>query len=780
MKHWWLFALCVAAAAGAQQNTDSPADRLFDFADACFVRGEYDLAAENYSQYLAKYPDGAWRAEATYRLGEAHYQKGRLEQAGTAFLNYINDFPEHEHQARALFRLGEIAYKSGRYDEAISPLVRAAAAPAEPAITEAALYFLGSAYLERQEWAKARDALQRCAEQTQSQVYHVVALIGLIDVALAENSPDQASRWIERLLALPHPPQKPELALTDRHLLRVAVAASKAGLHDTALAAYQRLLEWFPDSALAGQAAIGTVSTLYTQGRYEQAATQGAALVSRYTDPQLAAENRFLTGAALYELGRYAEAASTLVQLVTSPDTPAELVARARHRLVWCAFQQQAWADVIQHGRAVTADLSDGKLTPADLSNVLYLMSQSHVRLGQPAEAATLLEQLLTVDAAQTIKPDAMLQLGWCRLELGQHDAAARVLRDLLDQYPAYPRADSARRYLAQAAAAKGDYPTAAAIYQECIAAATPGSTAVADLYLNLASCYYHVQDFEKLAQTYQQLLAIVPDHPQRTAGLYWIGYKLQADRDYPAAARTFEEVLANPAGLEPAQVDDAGLRLAVCAYQIGNTTAALERLVGLLRQNTKASIPQEFLEWAANQLRDTQHWADAEFVYAALAARYPKPEVVAAALVERGHCRLALNEPDKALALFDTFLKNPDKRLAPRAYLGRGQALLALGRYPEAIKAFEQVDAPTASPEVLAAADLGRAQCLEASQDWQAAYGAYLRVWALFDMEPECPLAAAGCIRAASAMGQPDRVQQIRQELLERYPQSPQAQTLR
>lgn len=781
MRLWSCLALGVLVVLrAAGQQGDSAAERAFDFADACFIRGEYELAADAYRKYLDQFPTGPHRADAAYRLGEAEYQRRRADDAARAFRLYLDLEPEGELRGRAWFRLGELSHRAERYAEAVEPLERAAATAGEPAIVEAALYYLGDARLRQRQLDQARAALERCIAQTESRVYYVLAVIALIDLALERQDTAAAARLLAEAAKLPPANTAPPapMQLSDRHLLRLAIQAVKAGETQAAVRLYERVAAEFPQSEFLAEAALGVVTTLFNAGKYAETVQRGTPLLPRLEGSPNLAEARYLIGAAHYELGAYAEAERYLHQALAAGGADAELARRARYRLVWCAHRQEDWNSVLEQGEAFLR----GAPTEENNAEILYLMGQAAMRLERHEAAARHFGAVLALPSEAAYRADAQLQQGWCLLAAGQYDAAVGALNDFLAAHGGHPQAAKARRYLAEAAAAKGDYAVAIEAYTQAIQQATADrlDAELPELYVNLASCYYQLEDYAALAEAYRSLLRIAPEHPRKSEAIYWIGYQLQREGKPAEARERFREVIAAPGELAAEQLDDAYLRLAACAYQLDDATEAIDTTLALLRREVKLPPPAEFLLWVAGSLLDAKRHQDAELVYARLAALRAEPAVRARALVERGHCLLALENYDLALTVFDEFFRSADEpAYRQRAHLGHGLALAALGRCREALAALEQVDATGDDPEALARADLTRARCFEAEGDWDAAYAGYLRVWALYDMIPESPEAAAGGIRAASAAGQTQRAEQLRGELLQRYPDSPQARAV-
>ncbi len=81
-----------------------PPDTLYDQASADLVRGNYDLAVQGFSSYLAGNPGGTKAPPAQYGIGEAYYYQGKMQQAAAAYTRILSDYPDSELRVSALFK----------------------------------------------------------------------------------------------------------------------------------------------------------------------------------------------------------------------------------------------------------------------------------------------------------------------------------------------------------------------------------------------------------------------------------------------------------------------------------------------------------------------------------------------------------------------------------------------------------------------------------------------------------------------------------------------------
>jgi len=70
------------------------------------TRGNYELAAQELQDYLAKYPDSPRVAEAHFYLGEAQYATDRFLEAAGEYQKVVRDFPASRLAPAAYLKMG--------------------------------------------------------------------------------------------------------------------------------------------------------------------------------------------------------------------------------------------------------------------------------------------------------------------------------------------------------------------------------------------------------------------------------------------------------------------------------------------------------------------------------------------------------------------------------------------------------------------------------------------------------------------------------------------------
>jgi tol-pal system protein YbgF len=96
-----------------------PPRELYSQAYADYARGNYDLAVQEYREYLRNYPNTDLSDNAQYWIGECYYSKQRYNEAVAAWNDLLRDFPASDKIPDARYKKGVTLERLGRRREAL-------------------------------------------------------------------------------------------------------------------------------------------------------------------------------------------------------------------------------------------------------------------------------------------------------------------------------------------------------------------------------------------------------------------------------------------------------------------------------------------------------------------------------------------------------------------------------------------------------------------------------------------------------------------------------------
>jgi tol-pal system protein YbgF len=101
-----------AAGAAASSGTSSP-DELYRSAYEDYMRGNYDLAAEGFGEYMRRWSNTELTDNALYWIGECYDAQEKPEEALATFTKVLEDYPTSDKAAAAQLKKGLIYLKMG-------------------------------------------------------------------------------------------------------------------------------------------------------------------------------------------------------------------------------------------------------------------------------------------------------------------------------------------------------------------------------------------------------------------------------------------------------------------------------------------------------------------------------------------------------------------------------------------------------------------------------------------------------------------------------------------
>lgn len=103
----------------APAGAAAPPKELYSQAYADYARGNYDLAVQEFQEYIKAYPDTDFSDNAQYWIGESLYGKQKYADAVEAWNALLRDFPSSDKLPDARVKKGMALEKLGRRSQAL-------------------------------------------------------------------------------------------------------------------------------------------------------------------------------------------------------------------------------------------------------------------------------------------------------------------------------------------------------------------------------------------------------------------------------------------------------------------------------------------------------------------------------------------------------------------------------------------------------------------------------------------------------------------------------------
>jgi cellulose synthase operon protein C len=556
------------------EQSDFAASAVYGAGLAALRQKKTDAARKDLNDFVARYPQNPDRSEARLLLAQMDLDAGHNAEARDGLEDLLRDTANAKGSAnlraqaedsliRALLELGDYAAAAPRLHSALERL------PAKDPQRYRAELSLGHCEYRQKHYQTAIAAYHEATLSTDSAVA-AEAQYWEANALLGAGKPTAAATGFQQFAAA-----FPKDKLAGHALLRAGDALLAAKQNDHAAAAYQVVLNRYPDTPDATEARKGLATSMeqisdpaklasalatvtgqeHARGvvrlarmdligkRYADAVQDLKVYVSQSQSGPIAAEARYLLGVAYEALGKAAPAQEALAAAVRLAST-VDWAADAQTRLAWryiaikqpaeaekaadAALAQQPTAAVALSARSARVqalvdqqkwepalqgcqELLAGDPTPQTAATALYTQAWINEKRGTPAAALPLWDRLASDYPKSSFAADALLHLGDARLKAEKYDEAREKFAALLAAFPQSPLAPEAQ-FKMGSALFNLNRPADAAAEFDAVAAGKSSAALVQDS-LYWAGVAYNKAGKKDAAQ--QRLSRLVRDYPQ-------------------------------------------------------------------------------------------------------------------------------------------------------------------------------------------------------------------------------------------------------------------------
>ncbi len=658
--------------AGARRLPDA-----LNFANGLYRDRRYDLAAEEYQNFLKAAPPGPDATDARFGLASARLSLGRYKEARQDFEAFLKVAPaNHPNVAAATFRVGETAYLLGDLPAARASLERFVAANPGHRNEETAWSHLGDVLYRLDDFAKARQAYENVIKKPRGRLADR-ARLNLGRTLAAQGEPEAAVKLLSELA------ENGAAEWSDKARFEIGRVEMAAGRFAEAASAFSAIETKTPKSPLVAEAQLQRAESL---GRIERREEAEALLrpLTKATTPGLAARAADALGASLMARGKATEALA--------------------------AFDD---------GASKFAGTASGPL-------LRYHAAEAMQAAGKLDEARARFLKASEAGSDDPLADDALLRAAGIALEVSDL-AGAKVLAQMLPtRFPKSDRLADAHLIEARVALAQPDPKEAIRLLTAALGddKPSPATAQAARYYLALA---YRADGQSAKANELLDALTKTPAAPAATDAQFMLGQGLVEAGRFSEAIPPLEKYLA---GKPKGEVADFALaHLAHSQLELGRPDDALKTTEALATRFPKSkALPTTRLRLAEAALAAKNY--DRAAGLFRLAVEGADPLVKAHARSGLGWSLIGSGKPSEASIAFDALLKDsPDDPLAPDAALARARSLESSKQVDPALAAFETVLARYPKSVAAGPAAIGRARLLVEAKRPADAAEAFARV---------------------------------------------------
>jgi len=756
-----------------------PDEDLFDYATLCYTQKDYQIALKPFIEYTRSYPKGRHAADAWFHIGECYLRLSQKDDAQRAYSMVLKSFPASESAGGAAYRLGAMAYNDRDFDHAAQLFDVSQKAVALPDIKLAAMNNKALALKMAGDKARALAAYKAVAAITKDNQYRENALLEVATASSETGKKEEALTAFVELIAL----AKDDAVLGDA-LIRAGLLQGEMGKGDDALKNLQRALALNSlGQDKKGIAVFGLIQAAYTAGDYKKVVETYSANATTLPPEDLRAKQMLIIGMAYKQLQRYRQGVEIFLMLEKNHPDSYEAFEAGYQKLL-CFFQMND-KDIVTFALRF-----EERYSPVHKGHEYIMMSRliradAYFGTGDYKLAAEAYSGMDIKKVPAKVRASVLYKKGFAEAEAGNFTDSISTLTAFIAEYPKDDNIPLAYAQRGIAYKSVRDFPKALADFASIVKSFPEHSAAEMALYQS-GLVKTDTRDTEGMIADFEALVAKFPKSAAAAEAWYRIGkgyFDQQTKEGYAKALKP----LHNAITADSAHFLDRSSQILISAEYLRENVEGLAKEIDAYFDAKKdASISPKILTYLGAKFFERNNFRSAA-IYLTRASTPDHPEstellvwnYLGMAELENGRFQEAINSLDNYLA------QTPTGGGRAKALLGKGRALLGLGKFDEAEKCATEginmgqqgrlraqlqiLEGDIADAHGDALAKAGDPD--GAKKEWQKSAGSYVVISQIF-VDPEItPEALTKACAVLEKLGDQAKADALRKQLASKYP---------
>lgn len=411
---------------------------------------------------------------------------------------------------------------------------------------------------------------------------------------------------------------------------------------------FEQVYNEAPNSELGKEALFWSADAYFQIDEFGKAAQQFDEFINRYPDHEMVGAAKYSLGWAYFKMGDFERATGPFIDFQNNYEPPSIALfpydVDTKLRIGDAFFAQGKYREALEYYQATIGAEPGGDYA-------MYQVANSYYRMNQNFEAVTQFRRLLRIYPFSRLREQAQYNVAYIYLNTGNYDQAIEEFQAVIQRYP--------------------------------------GTEWAARSQYNIGDSYYNAGDYEKSIEAYARVLEEYPRSQYIIEAIDGIQFAQLSIGDDDTSTDILEDFLEdNPTS---STADRLRYRQAENVYQTGDYEAAVREFRQYLRiTNNRNLMPDAYFNMANAYLRTGKPNEAAE-AFKTLVNDFPETERAATSLAELGRLHYEQGNYQESFRRFSE-LAEKDSRFEQEAYLGMGNANLALNNINEARQNFERV----------------------------------------------------------------------------------------
>jgi tetratricopeptide (TPR) repeat protein len=765
IAHVFFYALCSPWAALAQNTPDEKQTEAIDFAHGLLQSGLFDMAVNQYEDFIATYPQSLYVEEATFGIAESYYQAHNFPKAVEVFKQFKEKFPNSIQLPRATLRLGQMAVEDNGFDQAIEVLRSINfEGDLKGELLQSFYFYLGKAFRGKNDSEVAYNYFQKATEVLDATTYTAYAFQEMGELRVeAGRFNDTIDNYNKALSATQDNAYKGVLTY------KIGEALFLSGNYADAIKNFRQVLEQFPGSVVAKEALTNLLLAELSLKQYEP-------LLNEYqTQSQLIKDEgdyfdiHFAVLRAYVGLQKYDEALKFLEKLSSFAGLKAEDLCRAN----------VVKADILakQNKFKESLELIEGSLASCtqDADKTAFLKAESYFGLGDFEKALKAYEDVKTNFATSRFARAALLGMAYSNEKLNKQKEAA----DLFSQYSETEADQSLKSealYRSVLALSKTEDTAKALAEANRYLKTFPDGPDYERVLIILGDLYTKAGPYDVAIELLNQYLSSGKTIQRPDAIEFLLGYNLQLSGKTDEALDVYSKIALNK---DDPQVHFSALKnSAVIFLSQKKDPQAAQAFEQIIKESEKPFLDLKTYLWVAEEYLREKKFNEVLQIAEKAEAHYPgqMPEAFS---YFKAEAYRELKDYPSAAKFYDAVLTSPTKTVySGAAHIGKGLYLMATNTLEKATAEFEKtIEENPADNALTIRARFELANAANVQNNPEEALKFYLLVGTIYQNDEYCPQALKEAATILENLKRNPEAVKIYQQILQQYPDSPEAQ---
>jgi TolA-binding protein len=759
--------LCGFSVFGADINLS---DKVL-FADGLYSRNIFELASKEYESILEVNPDIEGADAIHFRLGECYRMMGEADKSEKQYRNVIFQYPDSDLKDRATYARANYFKSQDMDSSAIMIYNSVLQSPKSPEdIKAACLFNLGTLYNKTGDVTNAVVSLEKLSKDYKTSEFCVFGQLELADIYTTTYSGDAKKQQQAIVLYKEIINSKAPDKLKIEAMFRLGHVYYTLKDYQNSSAVYQRLVLTYPKSERAKEAEQQTVWSTFNSGLYAQTLKM---IDTFEAGKDASVDVLYLKANCERRLAKVPEAIAVYQELLQKyPNS--KYKSSATYELALIAYKHGQYDLTIEYGGRLLND--------SNYQQDIYWLLAEVAEKQDDVNSAIQYYKLLTEKFPDApLAADAFYKLAYSYQKQENYQLAGQIYESIYTKYPTYKQVAQSL-FAAGICYERAEQFALAVKNWKLLIDKFPTSQYVESAYYYVAMVALRSENNSEAKFSLETLISKFPKSTYLSRAYYWLGVIFDGDKKYKESVDAFKKALSlNP--LQDVRVD-AEYGLAMVLYKMGNEDEAMKLFLSLLNTSKSSNYTEGLLRWLISVSYNKKAYAETVEECKMLISREPKNVVKQFALLYAGKATLKLGDKAQAKTYLEQIIA--DKVLTvyrPEAFLELANLELQDKQYNKAFEYYSQSATLASGAEqrrIRALAYAGMGDTSEKLGNVDEALRYYMSVGLLFkgdDIVPECLNSAIALLKSK---GDEEKAENLKKELLQNYPDSPEAKNLR